>query len=223
MNRLATIALIAVAACGRDSIGPANRTIAPGVYAHTLTYNLAGGGTLLYSGVLRVSSSTSDALTGTWEVAGYATAMLDGQWNADAFRVVAQIVASSEQAIFRISRRGSQLDCSGLVFHGIGGAPSTPSACTFVPGPPPTSQPIFTSIRVSPQTATYGVGCSVLIGAEGLDQFGNRIGHSPFAWTSSDVSTVSVSGGFINCHKRGAAVITASADGKTAQSTITVQ
>lgn len=103
------------------------------------------------------------------------------------------------------------------------------AACTRTPGvrssnqsPRPARQPIFRSIRVDTNAATFSVGSVVCVDTEGLDQFGNRIEHGPYVWRSSDAATVRVSSsGTIQYVKRGTAVIMVIAD-VSAQSFIAI-
>ena len=79
------------------------------------------------------------------------------------------------------------------------------------------------SVVVAPPSATIDIGVTVQLSATTLDAGGNALTGRAVAWTSSDdaVATVS-SGGVVSGISAGTATITATSEGQTGTSTITV-
>ncbi len=110
----------------------------------------------------------------------------------------------------------SALWTSALLAVACGGEP------TGTPGgnnnPPPVS-----TVTVSQPTVSLAVGDSVLLGATTRDSAGNLLQGRPVDWTTSDATVATVgSNGMVRAVGVGTATITATSEGKTAQSTVTV-
>jgi uncharacterized protein YjdB len=86
-------------------------------------------------------------------------------------------------------------------------------ACGSDDGGP--EQPRLTTISVSPNAASLGVGQAQTLSAEGRDQSGGVMHGVSFTWTSSSTSVATVSGGVVTAVAVGTTSITASSDGIT--------
>jgi hypothetical protein len=86
----------------------------------------------------------------------------------------------------------------------------------------PTQPEPVASITMVPDTATLAPGASRQISVEVRDAGGDVLQGRQVAWSSSDEAVASVAAGLVVAHKPGAALITATAEGKSAQATINV-
>jgi uncharacterized protein YjdB len=85
------------------------------------------------------------------------------------------------------------------------------------------STPTVASVAVSPSQASGPPGSTVQLGAQAHDQNGNVMTGVTFTWTSSNPSVATVSAsGFVTAVSAGNATVTASADGRSGSSAITV-
>jgi triacylglycerol lipase len=94
----------------------------------------------------------------------------------------------------------------------------SPSGPTPPPPPPP---PAVASVRLSRDTATLVPNATVQITAAALDAAGQTLDRSA-GWTSSDETKARVANGLVTGVASGAATITATIEGKTAQAAVTI-
>jgi parallel beta-helix repeat protein len=88
--------------------------------------------------------------------------------------------------------------------------------------PPPTSSPTIASVTITPSSATIEVGATVQLVATARDANGNTLAAT-FAWASSNTAVATVtSSGLTSGVAGGSATVTATADGKSGSSAITV-
>ena len=79
------------------------------------------------------------------------------------------------------------------------------------------------SVEVSPSAETIGVGGTLQLTAEGLNESGNAIAAAEFSWESSDAAVATVdASGLVAGIAEGVAMITASSGGRSGSATITV-
>ncbi|HEY7899395.1 MAG TPA: Ig-like domain-containing protein [Gemmatimonadaceae bacterium] len=105
---------------------------------------------------------------------------------------------------------------TALVACGGGGGDS-------IVGPPGGGGKAVATITLSPSTASIVVGGTTTLSAALADASGNALSGRTVTWTSSDASIASTSdAGVVTGKAVGSATITATSEGKTAQSTITV-
>jgi hypothetical protein len=98
----------------------------------------------------------------------------------------------------------------------------TGSSAITVTEPPPPPAPVA-SVTVAPSSATVERGLTVQLTATARDASGNVLSDRPITWTSSSTSTATVSGtGLVTGVATGSATITASSEGKSGTSSITV-
>ncbi|MDP9178465.1 MAG: Ig-like domain-containing protein, partial [Gemmatimonadota bacterium] len=107
------------------------------------------------------------------------------------------------------------LACSG---DGVSGPVPPPPPPPPLPPPP---APAVASVRLSRDTATLVPEATVQITATALDPAGQTLDRS-VGWASSDETKARVANGVITGVAPGAATITATVEGKTAQAIITI-
>ena len=78
------------------------------------------------------------------------------------------------------------------------------------------------AVRLSFTSRSMQVGQTVQLVAEPLDGGGHVLSGRPVSWVSSDASVATVADGMVTALGAGAAIITASSEGKSAVATITV-
>ncbi len=79
------------------------------------------------------------------------------------------------------------------------------------------------SVEVSPSAETIGVGGTLQLTAEGLNESGNAVAEAEFSWESSDAAIATVdASGLVTGVAEGVATITASSGGARGTATITV-
>src|SRR6185437_763441 len=125
---------------------------------------------------------------------------------------------SSNGAVATVSKTGV---VTGV---GVGTATVTATSEGKSVGVPVTVQPgPAATVHVTPTIASMSVGQTLTITATAADAQGNAITGRPFTWHSSNSSVASVSPtGVVAAKKRGTATITATLDGKSASTAITV-
>lgn len=107
------------------------------------------------------------------------------------------------------------LGCSGETVSGPPPPPPPPP-----PAAPPT-QPAVASVRLSRDTATLVPDATVQITASALDAAGQTLDRVA-SWSSSDETKARVANGVVTAVAPGAATITATVEGKTAQAVVTI-
>jgi triacylglycerol lipase len=88
-------------------------------------------------------------------------------------------------------------------------------------GPTPPSSAPVASVKLSRDTATLVPGATAQIAATVLDATGQTLDRT-VSWTSSDETKARVTNGIVTGVSPGAATITATAEGKTAQASVTI-
>lgn len=81
--------------------------------------------------------------------------------------------------------------------------------------------PTVATLVVTPASASLVVGRQLLLVATARDANNNQF-FVPITWTTSDSSKATMNGSVVNALAPGAVTITASAGGKTAQTTLTL-
>lgn len=112
------------------------------------------------------------------------------------------------------SRAGKYLRALAILGIAIG----TVSCSGGVSDPGPT----VSQIVLSPLTPTVVAGQNVTLSAQLKDASGNAVAGQGVAWTTSDASVATVSGGVVTTLKPGAAIITATSGSASANTTVTV-
>jgi uncharacterized protein YjdB len=180
---------------------------------------LAGVNTDPIVDVVLVSPASVALLVGnTWQFGAVAR---DGAGNNITGRVFAW--TSSDPAIASVSSTGlvtARASGQVIITATTGGKSGQGLvAITNMPPPPPTTA----SVSVIPSTTGLEVGRSLQFTAQARDANGNVISGKVFSWTSSNSSYATVSAnGVVTGIAAGTAIITASVDGRSGSSSVTV-
>lgn len=141
----------------------------------------------------------------------------DASGNTLTGRVISWI--SSNAAVATVSKTGV---VTGV---GVGTATVTATSEGKSVGVPVTVQPgPAATVHVAPTIVSMSSGQTLTITATAADAQGNAITGRPFTWHSTNSSVASVSPtGVVTAKKRGTATITATLDGKSASTAVTVR
>ena len=184
--------IVAAISCKGDSLEPSGGDVASVVITPPTATVAVGANVTLAAEVLDGSGKTLTGIKVVW--------------------------ASADPAIGTVSNSGVVTGVAAGVVHVAASAVGKSAIAEVTVNPTPVA-----TVRLTPSSQDLLVGQTVQIGAETLDAHGNVLTGRPITFTTSNPAVATVSNaGLVTALAAGSTIITATSEGKSAPSSITV-